>query len=45
VFRLDLSGGFAIKYTFSGGDDGSGPEGPLVLGVDGKLYGATGGGG
>jgi hypothetical protein len=34
-----------ILYTFKGGEDGAGPNGPLVFDAAGNLYGTTGTGG
>jgi len=45
VFRLDRAGSLTLIHTFTGGADGSGPEGGLVRDWAGNLYGATGGGG
>lgn len=45
VFQVSSSGAFATLHGFSGGSDGDGPEGGLVLGPDANLYGSTGGGG
>lgn len=45
VFSLTTNGVFSVLYSFSGGSDGSGPEGNLVFGNDGSLYGTTIGGG
>jgi uncharacterized repeat protein (TIGR03803 family) len=44
VFASNLSGEKRVLYEFRGGADGQTPVGPLLL-VDGKLYGATLGGG
>ena len=40
VFKIDTSGNFTTLYSFSGGINGSGPEG-LVIDSTGALYGAT----
>jgi uncharacterized repeat protein (TIGR03803 family) len=48
VFQLKHAGsGWTLNtlYTFTGGDDGHGPEGGVVFGPDGLLYGTTAGGG
>jgi uncharacterized repeat protein (TIGR03803 family) len=47
VFELTPSGGNwteTILYSFTGGNDGNGPE-SLLVGIDGNLYGTTGWGG
>jgi uncharacterized repeat protein (TIGR03803 family) len=44
VFKLDTSGNYTVLHSFSGGNDGSYPNG-LLLGADGSLYGTTGRGG
>lgn len=44
VFRLELNGTFTRLHTFTGGD-GDRPEGGLVVGQDGFLYGTTSRGG
>jgi uncharacterized repeat protein (TIGR03803 family) len=41
VFKLDATGKETILYTFTGGADGSIPEGSLVRDVKGNLYGTT----
>jgi uncharacterized repeat protein (TIGR03803 family) len=47
VFQMAPDGsGFALLHTFTGGtDDGANPEGGLLQGPDGTLYGTTTGGG
>lgn len=40
VFALDLSGGFSVLYEFTGGADGSFPQG-ITRGPDDALYGVT----
>lgn len=37
--------GYTILHSFTGGDDGDGPSGALMVGPEGGLYGATRGGG
>ena len=39
VFKIDGAGSFSVLYSFTGGTDGGGPEGPLVLDAAGNLYG------
>jgi uncharacterized repeat protein (TIGR03803 family) len=41
VFRIGSTGTLTTIYTFSGGADGKGPEGSLVDGGDGFIYGTT----
>jgi uncharacterized repeat protein (TIGR03803 family) len=41
IFKLTLSGAFSTVYSFTGGTDGMYPNGPLVQGFDGNLYGTT----
>ena len=41
VFRLTPAGVFSTVYSFTGGTDGKFPNGPLVQGADGSLYGTT----
>jgi uncharacterized repeat protein (TIGR03803 family) len=41
VFRLTPAGAFSTVYSFTGGTDGKYPNGPLVQGLDGNLYGTT----
>ncbi len=41
VFRITKAGAFSVLYTFAGGVDGGYPNGPLVEGPDGALYGTT----
>ena len=43
VYRLSLTGEFALLHTFNG-TDGSGPDN-VIQGADGNLYGTTAGGG
>ncbi len=45
VFRLEFDGTMTRLHTFSGGASGERPEGGLVVGADGLLYGTTYGGG
>ena len=48
VYRLKLKGGnriFNPIYTFTGGSDGGGPEGRVIVGPNGTLYGTTAEGG
>jgi uncharacterized repeat protein (TIGR03803 family) len=45
VFRLTPSGTLTTLYSFSGGNDGANPMGPLAIGTDGNLYGTTSMGG
>ncbi len=42
VFHITPTGTLTTLYTFTGGADGYGPEGGLVLGSDGNFYGTTG---
>ena len=42
VFKLTPSGTLTTLYSFTGGNDGANPMGPLVVGTDGNLYGTTG---
>jgi uncharacterized repeat protein (TIGR03803 family) len=41
VFKLDSSGQYTVLYTFTGGADGSQPNGGLILDSAGNLYGTT----
>lgn len=44
TFKLTNSGGHwtqNVIHSFTGGDDGSGPGSPVVLGKDGNVYGTT----
>jgi uncharacterized repeat protein (TIGR03803 family) len=41
VFKLDPSGHETLLYSFTGGADGSGPAGVLVLDGSGNLYGTA----
>jgi len=45
VFKLDQRGKLTTLYTFKGGTDGWGANGPLVLDAEGNLYGTTYNGG
>jgi len=45
VFKLDASGKKTVLYYFTGGNDGSTPNGSLVLDPAGNLYGTTQAGG
>ncbi len=44
VFKISTTGALSSLYSFTGGNDGSGPVAGLVQGRDGYLYGTTGGG-
>ena len=41
IFEYNTAGHMSVLYTFTGGSDGFGPQGPLVWGPDGDLYGVT----
>ncbi|HEV2320433.1 MAG TPA: choice-of-anchor tandem repeat GloVer-containing protein [Verrucomicrobiae bacterium] len=45
LFVVSTNGAFSSLYTFSGGSDGSSPQGALIQGTDGNLYGTTAYGG
>jgi uncharacterized repeat protein (TIGR03803 family) len=45
IYAITPAGALTIVYSFTGGADGNGPRGALVLGSDGSLYGVTEGGG
>ena len=45
VFKISTNGALTTLYSFAGTNDGAGPQGGLVQGGDGILYGTTGGGG
>lgn len=45
IFQLQPDGTLTTIYSFTGGDNGQGPEGSLVQGSDGALYGVTSYGG
>jgi uncharacterized repeat protein (TIGR03803 family) len=45
VFRISTNGALTTLHSFNGTNDGGFPNGPLVQGSDGNLYGTTGGGG
>jgi len=46
VFVLNPDGtGFSVIYTFTGGNDGGGPQGRLLQLADGSYYGGAGNGG
>jgi uncharacterized repeat protein (TIGR03803 family) len=45
VFRIDTNGALTVLYTFTGGDDGGGPNGYLVQAANKDFYGTTVGGG
>ena len=45
VFRITDDGAFTLIHSFTGGDDGGNPQGDLVFGPDGNLYGTTSQGG
>jgi len=40
IFKITTSGSLTQVHFFNGGD-GSGPQAPLMQGIDGKLYGTT----
>jgi uncharacterized repeat protein (TIGR03803 family) len=45
VFKITSTGTFTRLYSFHGTSDGSGPQGGLMQGADGNLYGMANGGG
>lgn len=45
VFKVTSQGAESVLYSFTGGNDGGGPESSLVLDSDGNLWGTTSGGG
>jgi uncharacterized repeat protein (TIGR03803 family) len=45
VFSISTNGGLNSLYSFTGGVDGAGPQGGLVLGNDDNFYGTTTSGG
>src|SRR5258708_38351446 len=44
VFKIDPTGTETVLYTSTGGADGANPDGALIRGVTGNLYGTTLGG-
>ena len=45
IFEVTPGGAFTDLYSFSGGSDGAMPQGALLQGPDGNLYGTTSAGG
>jgi uncharacterized repeat protein (TIGR03803 family) len=45
VFRLAPNGTLTVLHSFTGGSDGSGPHGDLLMDSAGNLFGSTSGGG
>ena len=45
VFRITSNGKSGVVYSFTGLEDGTAPNAPLVEGKDGQLYGTASGGG
>jgi uncharacterized repeat protein (TIGR03803 family) len=45
VWKIDTAGRFSLLHRFTGMADGFGPNGPLMMNVDGNLYGTTSSGG
>ena len=41
IFRISLSGTYTVIHNFNGNPDGTSPDGTLVQGTDGFLYGTT----
>ena len=41
LYRLTLAGAFTLLQSFGSGTDGRWPDGQLIQGADGKLYGTT----
>ncbi len=42
VFKINTGGsGYSVLYSFMGGQDAAGPNGTLVIGTNGTLYGTT----
>ena len=45
IFKISKAGQFSVLYTFTGGADGAGPDGNLLLDAHGNFYGTASGGG
>jgi uncharacterized repeat protein (TIGR03803 family) len=45
VYKLDAAGALTVLYTFTGGTDGSLPDGGVIRDAAGNLYGTTSSGG
>jgi uncharacterized repeat protein (TIGR03803 family) len=45
VWKIDTAGVFKIIHQFTGKADGFAPNGPLMINIDGNLYGTTASGG
>jgi uncharacterized repeat protein (TIGR03803 family) len=45
IWKIDPAGKFSIMHQFAGKADGYGPNGPLMINIDGNLYGTTASGG
>jgi uncharacterized repeat protein (TIGR03803 family) len=45
IYEFDTAGSFSVLYNFTGGNDGTTPQGPLAWGPDNDLYGVTKSGG
>jgi uncharacterized repeat protein (TIGR03803 family) len=41
IFKIDPSGNETVLYSFTGGSDGGGPFGGLIMDASGNLYGAA----
>jgi uncharacterized repeat protein (TIGR03803 family) len=44
IFKLTMTGKETVLYSFTGGADGSGPNGALIREKNGDIYGTAGGG-
>ena len=45
IWKISSTGAFSILHAMNGATDGYGPNSPLMIDTDGKLYGTTGSGG
>ena len=45
IFKITAAGDYSVMYDFTGDDFGGGPQGELIFGKDGAIYGTSFGGG